>query len=96
MDVEKNQGFISYIILIIVALGLLNYFFDWSIFEFLSSDKGQGTVSYLRDVISTGWSYISAPVTFIWEEIIWPVLQFSWRSFQLMIEEFGKNSNSNS
>jgi hypothetical protein len=93
--VEKNKGFIPLIILIIVALGLLKYFFDWSIFDFLGSEKGRATLSYLKDVISTSWSYISAPATFVWEEIMWPVIKLIWQSF-LSLLELGKNTNSTS
>jgi hypothetical protein len=82
---ETQKGFISWIILIIVALALLKYFFDWSIFDAAASEQGRGTISYIRDVLNTIWSYISTPVIFIWSQIIWPILEFTWQAFQALL-----------
>lgn len=73
------------IILIIIALALLKYFLNWSVFDAAASPQGQQTVSYTHQVIYTVWHYISAPVIFIWERILWPVLSLVWSTFQAFI-----------
>mgnify|MGYP001602986194 CR=1 FL=1 len=65
-----NRGFISWLILIIIALASLKYFFDWSIFDAAASEQGRNTISYIREVLSTTWSYIKTPVTFVWQKIL--------------------------
>lgn len=67
---KKSNGFISWLILIIVALALLKYFFNWSIFDAAASEQGRGTINYIRDVLDTTWSYLRTPVTWIWERIL--------------------------
>ena len=54
-----RKGFISTIVVIIIALALLYYFFDWSIFDFASSERGQKTIEYIK-----------APVGFLWDKLI--------------------------
>ena len=66
---KKDNGFISWLILIIVALALLKYFFNWSIFDAAASEQGRGTINYIRDVLNTTWSYIRTPVIFILQKI---------------------------
>ena len=67
---KKDNGFISWLILIIVALALLKYFFNWSIFDAAASEQGRGTINYIRDVLNTTWSYIRTPVIFIWQRVL--------------------------
>ncbi len=64
-----NRGFISKLILIIVALALLKYFFNWSIFEAIKSEQGWNTALYIRDVLNTSWEYIKMPIIFLWQKI---------------------------
>lgn len=65
-----NKGFISKLILIIVALALLKYFFNWSIFDALESEQGKNTINYIRDVLNTSWVYIKVPIMFVWQKIL--------------------------
>lgn len=65
----RQRGFVLKIVVIIIALALLYYFFDWSIFEFLESEKGKKTVEYIKEIISVIWSYIDGPVMFVWDKI---------------------------
>ncbi len=64
-DQSKNGGFIGMLILILLALVALKYFFGWSIFAWMSSDKGRDAVAYLwtllaglKDLVVTLWNYI--------------------------------------
>ncbi len=88
-----EKGFIGWLVLIIIALALLKYFFNWSIFDAAASEQGRGTITYIRDVLNLVWSYLSAPVTFAWKEIVWPILQFAWQSLQAMFEWGRANTN---
>ncbi len=60
-----EDGFIGIILLVILALAGLKYFFDFSIFEFLDSDKGRDVLAYviiilhwLKDQVLALWGYI--------------------------------------
>lgn len=84
---KRNRGFITTILLIIVGLALLKYFFNWSIFDAAASEEGRGTISYIRDVLNTVWSYIETPVEFAWNEVVKPLFSFAFDSLRELIEE---------
>jgi hypothetical protein len=71
--------------MLIVALALLKYFFNWSIFDAAASEQGRGTIKYIRDVLNLVWSYIGAPVRFIWHEVVLPLLGFLWDAFKSLL-----------
>lgn len=81
----KNKGFISWIILIIISLAALKYFLNWDVFDAASSPEGKSTIDYIRKVINATWSVVGAPVTFVWNQIFWPILHFAWESFQELV-----------
>jgi hypothetical protein len=84
-----ERGFIGWLILIVVALALLKYYYDFSIIDAAASEQGQGTISYISNLFSIVWSYIATPVKFIWNEVAWPILNLAWQSLQSFID-FGK------
>ncbi|OHA89841.1 MAG: hypothetical protein A2832_00945 [Candidatus Zambryskibacteria bacterium RIFCSPHIGHO2_01_FULL_44_22b] len=55
---EKNRGFIGKLILIIIGLALLKYFFDWSIFDAIESERGKEVVAYIKNIITYIWNEI--------------------------------------
>ncbi|KKT14274.1 MAG: hypothetical protein UV94_C0020G0005 [Parcubacteria group bacterium GW2011_GWC1_43_30] len=67
---RKERGFISWLILLIIALALLKYFLNWSIFDAMESERGRETVSYIRDVLNIAWSYVRTPVMFVWQKAL--------------------------
>ena len=67
---RKERGFISLLILLIIALALLKYFLNWSIFDAMESERGRETVSYIRDVLNIAWSYVRTPVMFVWQKAL--------------------------
>lgn len=81
-----NKGFIGTIVLIIVGLALLKYFLNWSIFDAAASEEGRATITYVRDIINTVWSYIGSPVNFAWNEVVKPLFEFAFDSLRGMIE----------
>jgi len=54
----KNRGFIWRLILIIIGLALLKYFFDWSIFDAIESERGKEVVAYIKNIITYIWNEI--------------------------------------
>jgi len=90
---KKDSGFISLIILIILGLAALKYFLNWDILDAASSEEGQSTIGYIRDIINTVWSYIGAPVTWIWDQIVWPLLSVAWDGLQDLIMKSRDNIN---
>lgn len=90
-NMKKDGGFIGIIILIILALAAAKYFLNWDIFDAASSEQGQSTMGYIRNVVNTVWAYIGAPVTWIWREICWPILSLGWESLQELIQNRGFN-----
>ncbi len=90
---KRDQGFIGLIILVIIALVLLKYFLNWSVFDAAASPQGQSTISYTHNLWDTIWSYISTPVTFIWQKIVWPLILLIWNNFNTFLK-WGKNPTS--
>ncbi len=82
----RNRGFISILVIIVVALIALKYFLNWDIFDAAGSEQGQSTILYIRNVFNLVWSYISAPVVFVWSRIFWPIISIAWLNFQHFIE----------
>ena len=90
-DQEKSKGFVKLIILALIALLLLKYFLNWDIFDAANSEQGKSAMGYMRDIINLIWSYISAPVTFVWGKVLWPLLSLAWNNLQKFIE-WGQNT----
>lgn len=78
LHMKKQSGFISTLVVIILALAAAKYFFDWSIFDAAASPEGQGTVIYIRRILDTIWYYIGYPVTWIWNQILEPLINLGW------------------
>lgn len=66
----RQGGFIGWLILIVIALALLNYFFDINIFDLASSEKGRATIDYIKNIFSVIWSWIKVPVLFLWDAVL--------------------------
>lgn len=88
---REEGGFITTILIIIVALALLKYFLNWDIFDAAASEEGRTTISYVRDVIDTVWSIIETPVRFAWDEVVKPIFSFAFDALKGMLEE-GRDS----
>lgn len=59
---ETNKGFISRIILIIIALIALKYFFHFDVIEWLKSDKVQSILRPIINIIKSIYNYLDGLV----------------------------------
>lgn len=91
MKKDGQKGFVMLIIMIIIGLAALKYFLNWDIFDAASSSQGKTTILYIRDIINGIWSYIGYPLTYAWDNVAWPLLQFAWESLQKMVETARNN-----
>ncbi len=66
----RSKGFISWLILVVIALALLKYFFNWSIIDAANSEQGRNTINYIKDVLSVTWSYAKIPTLYVWRMIL--------------------------
>ena len=73
---ESEKGIIGWLLLIIIALALLKYFFDFSIFDAASSEQGMQTIEYVKNIFSAVWNFIRTPVLYIWDEILRPIFSY--------------------
>lgn len=85
MKTDREQGFIGLVILIIIALALLKYYLDFDVFAAAGSPHGQETIGYTARVVRVIWSYISTPVTFVWNQIILPLIKVAWTAFEHLL-----------
>lgn len=90
---KKQRGFINIIIVIILGLAAAKYFFGWSIFDAAETPEGQGTVVYIRKVLDTIWSYLSYPLTWIWNEVLEPLVRVGWDYLKEVIKNRGFSSS---
>lgn len=56
---KSKEGFISTIIIILVAIVLLKFWFGVNIIDVLKSPRVMEWTAYLRDVILFVWHYVS-------------------------------------
>ena len=62
---NKDRGFVSIILIIIVALAALKYFFNWSIFDAFHSEQGRATITYIKEI----FNYIKGVIIALWNYI---------------------------
>ena len=89
----KQRGFVGIILLIIIALVVLKYLYNFSVFDAAGTPQGQNTVQYTEQLFGTLWSYIRVPVTLAWERVVWPILDLSWSNFQAFIQWGQQNAS---
>jgi hypothetical protein len=93
MNTKGEKGFITTLLIIIIALAALKYFFNWSIFDAAASEEGRGTISYIRDVLNRVWSLVETPVEFAWNEVVRPLFSFAFDSLRALMDS-GKEAAS--
>ncbi len=85
---NKDKGFLKIIILIIVALALLKFVFDFDIIEFLKTPKVADTVSYIwNDIILFLWdNYIKAPLGWTWDHFK-SLAKIGWDNLIILLDK---------
>jgi len=91
---KQQGGFIGLIVLIIIALIVLKYLYNFSIFEAANSPQGQSTISYTQQVLGSIWSVIGPSVNFIQNQIFFPLVGMIWNNFQSFIQWGQQNAAS--
>ncbi len=79
MKRKYNGGLIKAIILIVVALVILGFVFHINIVDVFNSPDVQSNLNWFWNIILKIWSYVSAPIMFIWNNfiigIVWKAIQ---------------------
>ncbi len=76
----KEKGFINTIVLILLALILLKYFFNFSIFDYINPYKLWSIIMSILNPIIVFWNNYLVPIfAYFWNHIImnilWPVIR---------------------
>ncbi len=84
----KNQkgGFIGLIVLIIIALIVLKFLYNFSVFEAAGTPQGQETITYTQQIFGTIWRTIGPSVTFVQNQIFMPLVGMIWANFQSFVQ----------
>lgn len=91
---NKQAGFIGLVVLIIIALIVLKYLYNFSVFEAANTPQGQSTISYTQQVLGSIWSVIGPPVIFIQNQIFFPLVKVIWNNFQSFLQWGQQNAAS--
>lgn len=78
-------GSIKWIILIILALVIASYFFDFNIQEAVEDEQTQSNFNYIKNNLITYYeSYLKTPLDFFWNEI---VINIIWVNISGLLSE---------
>lgn len=85
---NKEKGFLKIIILIIVALALLKFVFDFDVIEFIKTPKVQDTLHYIwYDIIVFLWeNYIRTPLSWAWDQVK-HLTKLGWDSLIILLDK---------
>ena len=85
MNNRHERGFISTIIVIVAALVLAKYYFDFNIIDFLKSPNVVEIWDYIKRFFEIIWNnFIKDPFFYLWDNIIvgvfwkWIVIGFDY------------------
>jgi hypothetical protein len=87
---EGERGIIGLLVILLLALILAKYIFNWSIIDAAATPQGQSTVDYLKQIFMTIWNYLAQPVTFFWQKIVWPIIMVAWTGLEGLLH-FGQH-----
>lgn len=76
MYMNTQQGFVKWIIIIIIALIVLGYY-GFDIRKAVEAPTTQSNLTYVQQIVSTVWhKYLKAPAVYLWnifKKYIWQV-----------------------
>ena len=71
---KKDQGFIKWIILIIIALIILGYY-GFDVRRAIDAPTTQSNLNWFKETCLWIWDNVLRwPATFVWENILWPLI----------------------
>lgn len=71
---KKDQGFIKWILLIIVALIVLGYY-GFDVKKAIDAPTTQSNLNWFKETCIWIWNYIlRIPATFLWENVLLPLI----------------------
>jgi hypothetical protein len=77
---NSNKGFIGTIIIVVIALAVSKYFFNFNVIEFFTSPKVTEVFNYIRKFLEIVWTkYIGGSFWYIWNNIVVDVI---WKTFK--------------
>lgn len=86
-----ESGSIKWIILIIIALVIASYFFDFNVQEAIEDEQTQSNYNYIKTHLVNFYNaYLQQPIDFIWNDIL---IDFVWNNISGALQE---NSSQNS
>ncbi len=87
MKRNRQGGFVGLLIMLVVALALAKYYWDWSFADFIHSHGVAEILSYLKKFILLVWDkFLVGPVVFIWNSVVVDILWKGLVSFFDMIK----------
>ena len=87
---QRNNGFIRFVIIIIIAIIILSYL-GFDIRKIMTSDMVKNNFSYVWNFIKTVWfDYLSVPFTFAWNQAIKPLVEVGWKVLLIGIDSIKK------
>ena len=87
--INKNQGLIKTVILIVIALIVLGYF-GFNIQDILNAETVRSNLSYAWDLTKDIWNnYLSAPFNWFWDNV---VIDLVWNNIKELFEGDSKET----
>lgn len=95
-QLKNNRGFIGIIVIIVIAIILLSYL-GFDLKKIFMSDLVQKNFGYVWGFIKTLWlNYLSVPFTYLWNELLKPLFELSWKALKIGIQGIkAANSSTN-
>ncbi|MCA9353053.1 hypothetical protein KC901_02620 [Patescibacteria group bacterium] len=68
---QKERGFLKWILIIVIAIIIASYFFDFSLQDAVEDEQTQSNLGYIWDHIVTFYdSYLRQTVEWLWDFIL--------------------------
>jgi hypothetical protein len=88
---KSEQGMIRWFLLIIIALVLASYFFNFSVQDAVEDEQTQENASYIGQQATTLWeNHLEEPVLYFWNDIF---LELIWSAFTENMERLRDGEN---
>lgn len=88
---NKQKGVIRWILLVIIALVLASYFFNFSVEEAVEDEQTQQNANYISQQLDTLWNnHLAEPADYLWNDIF---LDLIWSAFTENLERLRNGEN---